>query len=197
MNRKPTRSTVLAAAAVSALALSGTGVALAAGDSSPQGGAPTVAKKAGDGVIRCDGGPQRKVWNRIVNTPSTFGEGADFTPNGGTLFVYGPKFGRDTLSITFSGETNLTGSTDADERNDWMGVEVHVDGAPIEPYTAVGDVYALAGPGGYDSHAAQFCTQIGRGKHKVEVKLNLHDGGNNDNLRGWIDDHVLRVEKSH
>ena len=40
--------------------------------------------------------------------------------------------GTDTLLITFSAETQITGG----DANDWMGLEVHKDGVPINPFTA-------------------------------------------------------------
>jgi hypothetical protein len=187
------RKTLIGAAAAT-LALSGAGFAVAAaGDDGPQ-AAPGGSTRTNGAVFKCDGGATTQVWNRISSTPSTFNEGTVLTVPG-SVVVKGPKNGKDTLSIAFSGESNLFGSTDSDERQDWMGIEVHVDGVPIQPYTAVGDVYAFAGPGGYDSHAAQFCTKIGKGKHRVEVKLNLHDAGAANSLTGWIDDHTLHVER--
>lgn len=191
--------TLLLGGAAAAVVLTTAGLsAVATAGGSPQGpaGAPPVARSSDPTVTKCDGGAQKQVLTRIRSTPSTFGEGAAFDVPGGKVTVKGPKKGTDTLLITFSGEANLFGSTDADERYDWMGIEVHVDGVPIQPYTASGDVYAFTGPGGYFSNAAQFCTKIGKGKHDVQVKLNLVDQSNADSLTGWIDDHTLSVERS-
>lgn len=191
-----------AATAVTALAVAGAGVAVATGAGDPQGpGSPSGAARAGTarttpGVLACDGGRQKSSKTRVYSSPTTFGEGSVTTPPGGSVVVRGPSRGADTLNVTFSGEANLLGSTDVDERWDWMGIEVHVDGSPIKPYTAAGDVYAFASPGGYESNAAQFCTRIGRGKHRVEVKLNLVDGADANTLTGWIDDHTLQVVTS-
>ncbi len=185
-----------AATAVTALAVAGAGIAAASGGGDPQGPGTTAragAARTTPGVLACDGGRQKSTKTRIYSSPTTFGEGSVTTPPGGSVTVRGPSRGADVLNVTFSGEANLLGSTDPDERWDWMGVEVHVDGTPIKPHTASGDVYAFASPGGYESNAAQFCTRIGRGDHRVEVKLNLEDGGNADALTGWIDDHTLQA----
>ena len=191
---------ILGATAVTALAVSGAGIAAAnAGPGDPQGQGTTAragAARTTPGVLACDGGRQKSSKTRVYSSPTTFGEGSVTTPPGGSVVVRGPSRGADTLNVTFSGEANLLGSTDVDERWDWMGIEVHVDGSPIQPYTAAGDVYAFASPGGYESNAAQFCTRIGRGDHRVEVKLNLEDGADANTLSGWIDDHTLQVVTS-
>lgn len=189
---------IIVGAAATTLALSSAGLALAAGGNDPQGKPSGVRAKTltPEGAHKCDGGKTLQTWNRIVSSPYTFGEGPAVDVPGAALTFKGPKYGKDTISIAFSGETNLYGSTDSDERWDWMGVEVYVDGVPIQPYTAAGDVYAFAGPGGYDSHAAQFCTKVGPGEHKIRVKLNLKDQLNDDSLSGWIDDYTLHVERA-
>jgi hypothetical protein len=115
---------------------------------------------------------------------------------GAALVVSGPRRGVDALSIEFSAETQLRGSSDGDNFVDWMGLEVLVDGAPIQPYTAVGDVLAITGSNTYDSHAAQFCTKIRPGLHRILVRTNLHDGNGNNELSGWLDDYTLHVEQS-
>lgn len=185
--------------AATALAVSTAGLALAAsgqgGAQAPAGGAHATARSATP--IVCDGGKQKRVLNRIVSSPFTFDEasGTPLVP-GAAVVVAGPARGLDTLSIEFSAETQLGGSTTGDNLYDWMGLEVLVDGVPIQPFTASGDVLAITGSNAYNSNAAQFCTKIKPGRHKVQVRTNLHDGNVDDALTGWLDDYTLHVEVS-
>jgi hypothetical protein len=181
---------------VAALVVGGTGLAFAGSGADPQ--QPTV-KSSGPSAstfFKCDGGAQKRVYNRISDSPFVFGEGAPVLVPGAAVVVPGPRRGLDTLTITYSAEANLSGYTDVDERFNWLGLEVLVNGVPIEPHTPVGDVMAFHGPGGYDMNSATFCKRIGRGNHLVQVRANLFDGGNDDTLRGWLDDYTLSVEQS-
>jgi len=185
--------------AATALAVSTAGLALAAGG---QGGgqAPAGATHVNARTVTpivCDGGAQKRVLNRIVSSPFVFDEtsGTPLVPGAGVV-VPGPGLGTDTLSIEFSAESQLGGSTAGDNLYDWMGLEVLVDGVPIQPYTAAGDVLAITGSNAYNSNAAQFCTKIKPGRHRVQVRTNLHDGSVDDALTGWLDDYTLHVEVS-
>jgi hypothetical protein len=190
LGRKP-----VAAIGATVLVVGAAGLATATG-SDPQAPPTRGASPSSVEVVKCDGGAQKRVYNRIVSSPFTFGEGAAVAVPGAAVAVPGPAKGTDTLTITFSGEANLTGYTDTDERLNWLGLEVLVDGVPIQPYTAVGDVMAFHGPGGYDMNSATFCTKIRKGPHSVRVRTNLFDGGTNDALTGWLDDYTLSVEQS-
>lgn len=197
--------TFIAAAAAATMAVTTAGLAAAVGDDrSPQAGGAVpkaLAKGAIDhltidgGVTRCDGGQQKRVYNRINNQYSVFNEGADFDVPGMELSVRGPKRGKDTLSITFSGESQLRGSSETDYY-DWMELEVLVNGTPIQPFGPPSSPLAFTGSREYASNAAQFCTRIGRGMHHIKVVTRLVDNGVDDTLTGWIDDTVLRVEHS-
>ncbi|HSV37546.1 MAG TPA: hypothetical protein VLI04_02200 [Nocardioidaceae bacterium] len=185
--------------AATAIAVSTAGIALAS--AGHQGGqtdaAGHVSARTTTTFTACDGGVQKRVYNRINSAPFTFSEasGTPFIPTAGVV-VSGPVRGADTLSIEFSAETQMGGSTAGDNLSDWMGLEVLVDGVPIQPFTAAGDVLAITGSNAYNSNAAQFCTKIRAGKHKVQVRTNLHDGNVDDALTGWIDDYTLHVEQS-
>jgi hypothetical protein len=186
--------------ATAALALSGAGIAMASGGQ--QGGQQASGESVSGRVVAptltaCDGGVQKRVYNRIKSSPFTFSEasGAPLVPFA-AVTVAGPALGVDTLSIEFSAETQMGGSTAGDNLVDWMGLEVLVDGVPIQPFTAAGDVLAITGSNSYNSNAAQFCTKIRRGLHRIQVRTNLHDGNNNNNLTGWLDDYTLHVEQS-
>ncbi len=189
------RKTLVIAAAAT-FAASGAGIAVAAnGGGNAQQPTGVHAKHAkAAAFVACDGGAQKQVKNRIGNTPFTYGEtGGNVAIPGTALKIGGPRAGRDTLVITFSGETQLTGSTGT---QDWQGLEIHVDGVPINPYTASGDVMALNGSPTWDLHSGTFCTKIGPGTHTVEAFTNLADFDTDDTLGGWIDDYTLSVERS-
>jgi hypothetical protein len=191
---------ILVGGAAATLAVSTAGLAMAA--NGHQGGQQAnrsgVSARTITTALACDGGVQKRVYNRIVSSPFTFNEasGAPFVP-GAALVVAGPAVGVDTLSIEFSAETQMGGSTAGDNLFDWMGLEVLVDGVPIQPFTAAGDVLAITGSNAYNSNAAQFCTKIKHGRHVIRVRTNLHDGNNADSLTGWLDDYTLHVEQSN
>ncbi len=174
------------------------GSALAADDDSNQGQqAPSVSAKASaktttPGLLKCDGGRNINMRSRIVDVPFVFSETAinaqDQAVPGAQLVVNGPSEGHDTLLVTFSAETQLRGGTN----NDWMGLEVHRNGIPIEPFTAVNDVLALTGSPSYNGNSLQFCTKVGKGTHVLRTHANLQDNSGT-NLSGWLDDYTVSV----
>ena len=141
-------------------------------------------------VIACDGGHQINMRSRIVTSPFTFTETA--TPDedralpGAGLSFAGPSSGKDTVLVTVSGETQVTGG----DANDWMGLEVKLDGVNINPYTAVGDVLAFTGEPSWNLNSGQFCAKVRPGNHRFQVFTNLHDSGSNHTLNGWVDDYT-------
>ena len=192
------KNLILGVAAGAALVLSSGSLAIAAGSDGGSAQAPGAKARTSaiaPTVFSCDGGAQKAVKNRIVSSPFTFGEnpGVDIPVPGALLSIAGPARGTDTLVVTFSGETQLTGSTGT---QDWMGIEVHVDGVPIRPFTAFGDVMALSGSPTWNMHSATFCAKIGPGDHRVRAFTNLVDNDADNTLGGWIDDYTLSVEKS-
>lgn len=185
---------VAAASVASGLFAVGAAAVAVAGDPDPQGRGESVTAKAAENTIRCDGGRNLGMKTRINSSPFTFSEtavdSADQQVPGMAVTFRGPRNGTDAFLVTFSAESLLSGgSTIAD----WMGVETHVDGVPIEPYTAAGDVYALTSADHYQSNAAQFCVRVGKGRHDFRVFTNLHDSGANDTLSGWLDDATMSV----
>ena len=91
------------------------------------------------------------------------------------------------MLVTFSAESQITGG----DANDWMGLEVHLDGTPINPFTAAGDVLAFTGEPSWNSNSIQFCTKIGPGAHRLKVLANLHDSSGSHSLFGWLDDYTV------
>lgn len=187
-----TRTFALAGAAalsLSGLAVAGTAIASGGG---PQG---TPAHGKTGAAIACDGGASKGLKTRIVNTPFTFVETGtnqqDQAVPGADVVVQGPHHGKDTYLVTFSAETQLVGGDD----NDWIGLEMHVDGTPIEPYTASGDVLALAAEPSWNSNSMQFCVKLGPGSHSVKTMTNLSDFNSDASLHGWLDDYTLSVQR--
>jgi len=181
---------MLIAAGAAAIVASTGGLALASGHDNPQGSTSPGAASTPH-VIKCDGGKSVNVKTRIVNTPFTFPETGDLAVPGGKLTFAGPRSGKDTVVVTFSGETRLFGA----EADDWMGIEVKLDGVNIEPFTDAGDVMALASDDNWGMHSAQFCTKVGRGPHTLEVFTNTVDNGTDGNLSGWIDDYQTTFQR--
>ena len=188
-----------AVAGVAALAtIAGAGMASAGsggGDSAQAGGSDRVGSAANVTAFRCDGGAQKAVYNRIVNQPFVFGEGATVAVPGAALALNGPFFGADTLSVTFSAETQLRGNASNDQF-DWAELEVLLDGVPMQPVGPVGSPMAITGSSTYAMNAAQFCGKIREGQHSIRVVSRIVDNGNDDALSTWLDDYVLRVEVS-
>ncbi len=108
-----TGTLVLAASALAWTA----GGANASGDHENAQGRSTRSTTAARGVtptvISCDGGHQINMRSRIVTSPFTFTETA--TPDedralpGAGLSLVGPSSGKDTILVTVSGETQVTG----------------------------------------------------------------------------------------
>jgi hypothetical protein len=184
---------------VAALAtIAGAGMASAGssgGDSAQAGGSDPAAASAKVRAFRCDGGPQKAVYNRIVNQPIVFGEGADVAVPGASLNLNGPAAGSDTLSVTFSAETQLRGNA-SEDLFDWAELEVLLDGVPLQPVGPPGSPMAITGGSTYAMNAAQFCGKIDKGPHSIRVISRIVDNGNDDALQAWLDDYVLRVEVS-
>ena len=195
------KNLILGAVAGTALVLSSGSLALAAGGTggshhAQDGGAAARTSAVAPVVFACDGGAQKQVKNRIVSSPFTFSEAAPgvdtFIPGAGVA-ISGPSRGTDTLVVTVSGETRLSGSTGT---QDWIGLEVKVDGVNIKPFTAAGDVMAFSGSPTWNLHSATFCAKVGPGTHSVRAFTNLADFDTDDTLSGWIDDYTLSVERS-
>ena len=193
------------ALAVAAIAL-GTASVASAGSSDPgaaqRGDAAATKALARSGAagaaaavtpLRCDGRAQKAVHHRIVNQPFTVGELPDFSyVPGTTLAVAGPSTYADVVSVTFSGEGQLRGTTDL---YDWAQLEVTLDGVPMQP-TDPGSPLALFGSPTYGSFAAQFCAPIRSGTHVIRVRTKTIDNGTDNALSSWLDDYVLKAEIS-
>ena len=180
-----------------AAALVTTGLATSAsavGSHDPQGrgtAGTEASAAAATTPISCDGGRLLAMKSRIGNSPFTFAETGindqDQAVPGTSLTLNGPAVGTDTVLVTFSAETQVTGG----DANDWMGLEVHRNGTPINPFTASGDVLAFTGEPSWNSNSIQFCTRIRSGVHQFNVLANLHDSSGSHGLFGWLDDYTV------
>ena len=178
-----------------AAALLTTGLATSAsavGSHDPQGRSAAGTERAAAATpISCDGGRLLAMKSRIGNSPFTFAETGindqDQAVPGTSLTLNGPAVGTDTVLVTFSAESQITGG----DANDWMGLEVHRNGTPINPFTASGDVLAFTGEPSWNSNSIQFCTRIRSGVHQFNVLANLHDTSGGHGLFGWLDDYTV------
>ena len=191
------KKNLLIAGGAVALVMSTGSLALAAGATSPQGGGVSArAAKLAPVVIACNGGASKGLQTRIVNSPFTFNETAvndqDQAVPGATVTLFGPAVGTDTLLVTYSAETQITGG----DASDWMGLEVHDNGVPINPFTPGADKLAITGEPSWNSNSAQFCVKIRSGVHRLQVFSNLHDSNGGHSLHGWLDDYTLSVLRS-
>lgn len=188
------RHLIISAAAAAIVASSG-GLALADdGDKNAQGGSSAGHARADVNVIKCDGGRHKELRTRIVNTPFQLGEtpiDVDTAVPGASLAFTGPASGTDTMVVTFSAETRLFGG----EPDDWMGIEVKLDGVNIQPFTAVGDVMAFNSEDSWNMHSAQFCVKVKPGHHRLQVFTNFQDNGADNALSSWIDDYQATFER--
>jgi hypothetical protein len=192
MNRTTFAGLAAASLVATGLALGQSGASARPIDDNPQGSGVSKATALAT-AISCDGEQNVNMRSRIVNVPFTFSETAtnaeDQAVPGAGLTVKGPRRGRDTLLITYSAETQLSGG----ETFDWMGLEVHKNGNPIEPFTAAGDVLAFTSEPSWNANSMQFCTKIGPGLHTLQVYANLQDNGADNALGGWLDDYTFSV----
>ncbi|WP_109505254.1 hypothetical protein [Nocardioides speluncae] len=186
--------------AASVFALAATGGAYAAGSASAQGdqraaqgGAASSA--AAPVVVKCDGGRSINMHSRIVSSPFIFAETAvndqDRAVPGASLSANGPASGTDTVLVTFSAETQLTGG----DANDWMGLELKLDGVNVPPFTAGADKLAITGVSSWNSNSVQFCAKLKPGAHRFQVYTNLHDSSPAHTLNGWLDDYTVSFQR--
>lgn len=185
------KTTPAAVAALSAVALLGAAAITALptqaapADPAPKQSAPAAAKKAV--VTSCNGGPSRGLLTQVSADPFSFAgtSGADVAVPGAQVLLQGPKKGKDTLLITFSAESYYTGTG-------WMGLEVHRDGVPVQPFANNGSPFAFTSAAEYTGTSAQFCTKVGKGIHTINVQAST-TGDNTES--GWLDDWTFSVQR--
>ena len=188
---------ITAIAALGSLAATGALVAAGqqaqAGGDGPQGRAPS-ARAAAVTVASCDGGALLSTKSRMVSEPVTIADtgvnGQDQAIPGAGLTFTGPRSGTDTFVVDFSGETRVFGGGSST----WMGLEVQLDGRPIQPFADNGSPLAFASADLWEAHAAQFCVKVGPGRHTLRAKANLFNGSGGS-VSGWLDDYTFTVQR--
>jgi hypothetical protein len=194
VRRLATRRAAVVGTVALALALGSTTVGLAAGARSPQAGG-TVAHSAlvpaAVTPVSCNGGNLKFADTIGSNTPQVLSGSTLQNLSTTPLTFSGPATGKDTVMVTWTGETQLRGNTDG-AQFDWVEGAIILDGNPI---TDVGpDQLALTGSSEYSSNGVQACVKVGPGKHTLNVQAAVITNGSSTAESAWIDDWVLRAD---
>ena len=189
--RRISKTVALGAAATMTTAALATGSAIA--DDRPQGAAPRAGSATSTGVKACDGGASAGIKTRTVSRPTTFGEagGALQDVPGARVVLNGPRHGKDTYLVTFTGEGRLYTT---DPAGSWLELQVHRNNAPIQPFANNADPFAFASANYWDAHSGQFCVRLGRGRHVLQAKVRIYDG-TGGSLSAWLDDYTFTVQR--
>jgi hypothetical protein len=189
----------IAAPLAAAAALVATGLATGSSSAAKSGGtdkdAPsygTTAKaaKAG-GVTKCDGGVQKKVWDRgAAGWQYATSDGGSLTLPGSVIRIKGPSSGKDVLSVNLSALSYLSsGSTGY--------AQVILDGTPMKPSdVSTGTYYVDDFDDNYGTFAQNYCRKIGPGYHNFKVVLIDNDGGAAGNYYFELHDPMVHLELS-
>ncbi|MFQ5456598.1 MAG: hypothetical protein ACE5EA_10440 [Nitrospirota bacterium] len=132
-----------------------------------------------------NGGKVKKTRTKINDAPTTRGEG-DFLALPGAVIAFNVPRGKDTFIVTFSGECRLTNASP----NDWVEVEVRLDGVPMKP-SSPGNPMAFCSDDNWEMHSATFAKRVPAGSHTIQVFWKLVDLAPFAVLSGWLDDWTL------
>jgi hypothetical protein len=161
------------------------GVVLANAQEEPQ--AEPQAEDAVEALSSCSGGIVKATRAVTQNTPTQIGENPAFVALPGASVGFTVPVGTlDTFVVTFSGECRLFNSSN----DDWVEVEVRLDGVPMQPNDA-GSSMAFCSANSWAMHSATFCRRVGSGSHTVQVFWRLRDFAPLGSLQGWLDDWTL------
>jgi hypothetical protein len=170
----------IAAPLAAAAALVATGLSAGSSSAASSGGDDKFAPSYGTtaqsakaaGVTKCDGGVQKKVWNRgAEGWQYATSDGGDITLPGSVIRIKGPNSGKDALSVNLSALAYLSaGSTGY--------AQVILDGTPMKPSDiSAGSYYADDSGESYGTFAQNYCRNIGPGYHNLKVVLTDDDFG--------------------
>lgn len=181
----------MVATIAASIAVSSFGVALAT-STGPQSAVAGEAELSdrGEEVLRCDGGKHKKHKTRMSATPVEFDE-ADGTVTVASLTIVVPK-GRDTLEVDFNAETRLEGAAD---ENHWIQLGFYLNGVLMQPNDPTSPLALADDNRGWESNMASACQRVPAGTYEVEVRAKAVDFNNSANLRAWLDDWVLEVDR--
>lgn len=178
------RSTPVAVG-LSTLALVGAAVLALTPSQADDAAGQTVTAQAAS--TECNGGAVLGLKAKTQPAPFSFAGTSNtmIAVPGAAVAVKGPVSGTDTLLVTFSAEAYYQGTG-------WMGLEVRLDGTPIQPFANNGSPFAFASKPQYEANSAQFCTRVGPGTHRVSVHVSTTGGATES---GWVDDWTFSVLK--
>ena len=137
----------------------------------PSFGVSKAAQRATD-VAKCDGGVQKRVWNRgAPDWIYTTSDGGATVRPGSNIRIKGPSSGLDVLSVSLGAQAYLspgsTGSSYEDYSNDYYG-----------------------------TFAQNYCRKIGPGYHDFQVVLVDNDFGQAGNYYFELHDPMVNVEQA-
>jgi len=151
----------------------------------------TQAAKAAVDTVACDGGTQKKVYNRGVNGWVWAQEGSNLTIPGSLVKLKGPASGKDVVTVSFTGLSWVSASSEG-------RLKVLIDGQPMEPSDPFNGTVIYPGSGGtYIPQATQYCAKIGPGGHSVKVVMQAYDYGAAGTAYFYLRDPMLHVETSN
>jgi hypothetical protein len=183
------------AAVATAVVLAGAGAAPST--ATAQGGdknGPAVAKvgKSSGDTVKCDGGAQKKVWNRGISDQwvYTTSDGGPTVIQPSVLRIKGPSSGKDVVSVNVSALAYLyDGSTGY--------VKVLLDGVPMAPAnSSTGSVFDTDSGNYYGTFAQNYCKSIGPGYHNFRVVMIDNDGGAAGSFYFYLKDPLIHIEQS-
>lgn len=149
---------------------------------------PHVKSAKAIDTVACDGGTQKKVYNRGVNGWISTTEGSNLTIPGSLVKLKGPGSGKDVVTVSFTGTSLISASSEGRLR-------VLLDGQPMEPSDPFNGTI-LYPQGNYTTQSAQFCAKIGPGGHNVKVVMQAYDYGAAGTAYFYLRDPMLHVETS-
>ena len=155
----------------------------------PSFGVARSAQRASD-VAKCDGGVQKRVWNRgAPDWVYATSDGGSTVLPGSSIRIKGPQSGTDVLSVNLSALAYLSpGSTGY--------VKVLVDNVPMRPSNGSTGSYYYDDAGSYGTFAQNYCRKIGPGYHDFQVVLIDNDGGQAGNYYFELHDPMVHVEQA-
>lgn len=179
--------TTAAAAALVTAALVTPSTTANAADGADSAAPPTATAARAIAPFSCDGGAVTRTWDRGIANDYLRLDPGTHKNLPGSFTVRGPQKGKATLGVSVAGTTYL------DTAGAGLEMQVLVDGQPIRPGNFAQPVIYSSGPAGYGTGAAQFCVQLGKGRHNVRVNV----GPTSTTSGGYVGPMDVRAELSN
>jgi hypothetical protein len=136
---------------------------------------------------KCDGGAQKKTWNRGTNGWIFADNNSPTVVPGSTIRIKGPSQGHDALNVNLSAHSWMSSSVEG-------RVKVTLDGVPLAPSDlSTGSVFYTEG---YGTFAQNYCKNIGPGFHNLKVELSVNDWGQAGTYYFELKDPMINVEQA-